>query len=668
MAIHHQEIHISSISWSLKLFFAFKKKVFRCQFPREFFFFGIPMTSRRSRTPGNNSLLSTLADIEENDSSDEDFIDVAFLPDPDQNDTEFFVEQSVNSDISENSDNFDESDIIGGNYHYFRNKYDHNQKLLEPNHVFRWDQGEYKFNESVQMDEEIFLSEEEKARILRKSPSELFELFVSEDFKQYIIDATVENGYDLSMDQLNTFFGILVTTIINSRKHERDYWSERDIVRHEMISSVMSRNEYLAIKRFLKLSKESDKNPEDRVWRVRSILNMFRKNLQQFGFFSSKLSIDESMIKFFGRSIIKQFMRNKPIRFGLKLWCVCSVSGFLFDFDIYCGKGGESHKAMENLNLGSKVVMLMLHNLLATTPTSKLNEYHICFDNFFTSPDLVVHLKNLGLKATGTVRHNRVYENIETTNEKGKKTVKKVQVPISIAKNSPRGTSDVKHDRLSNTNFISVQDSKIVSVLSSAVGVTPKIEVKRYSSNEKKKIDIEFPRGIKLYNRTMGGVDLYDQHCNDLNIKIKSKKWTFLFLLRLIETALSNSTVLYNSCTADKKKSTYEFADQVANHYLNIRKMEIMHEHVAIDVPIQRVCNQCSRRTCKYCFECKKHFCKDCFNILHNKHETETRTAKRKCINNECNARTQKYCLQCETYICKNCFKGNFHKRPRRTD
>lgn len=65
----------------------------------------------------------------------------------------------------------------------------------------------------------------------------------------------------------------------------------------------MHRDEYLTIKRFLKLSKEADKNSEDRVWRVRKVLNIFRANLKQFGFFSSVLSIDESMIKFYGRHV-----------------------------------------------------------------------------------------------------------------------------------------------------------------------------------------------------------------------------------------------------------------------------------------------------------------------------------------------------------------------------
>lgn len=159
----------------------------------------------------------------------------------------------------------------------------------------------------------------------------------------------------------------------------------------------------------------------------------------------------------------------------------------------------------------------------------------------------------------------------------------------------------------------------------------------------------------------MGGVDLYDQHCNDVNIKIRSKKWTFLFFLRLLETSLSNSTVLYNICRTEEKKSTYEFATEVANYYL--RAEQVVEEHHKIDAPLRRVCNLCSKRIFTYCFECKKHFCSDCFELFHQNHKSEVKPHKRGCNNDNCDMRTQKYCLQCKIYMCKTYFDGPYHKK-----
>jgi len=114
----------------------------------------------------------------------------------------------------------------------------------------------------------------------------------------------------------------------------------------------------------------------NQVWRVTKIVEIFRTNIQKFGFFSSKLSIDESMIKFFGRLDIKQYVRIKPIRFGIKLWALCTIFGFLHDFSIYCGKN-ENVQNLKKCNLGSRVVLNMLHQFLMTVPNKKLKDYHV---------------------------------------------------------------------------------------------------------------------------------------------------------------------------------------------------------------------------------------------------------------------------------------------------
>ncbi|KAI8121791.1 PiggyBac transposable element-derived protein 3 [Lucilia cuprina] len=56
------------------------------------------------------------------------------------------------------------------------------------------------------------------------------------------------------------------------------------------------------------------------------------------GVFHENISIDESMVKYYGRHSAKQYIRGKPIRFGYKNWVAASSSGYCYCFDIYCGK------------------------------------------------------------------------------------------------------------------------------------------------------------------------------------------------------------------------------------------------------------------------------------------------------------------------------------------
>jgi len=59
------------------------------------------------------------------------------------------------------------------------------------------------------------------------------------------------------------------------------------------------------------------------------------------------------------------------------------------------------------------MVMRMLRQLLEMTLRKDLENYNTYFDNFFISPDLILHLKKIGLSATGTVRQNRVKINVD---------------------------------------------------------------------------------------------------------------------------------------------------------------------------------------------------------------------------------------------------------------
>ncbi|XP_033232053.1 piggyBac transposable element-derived protein 3-like [Belonocnema kinseyi] len=134
----------------------------------------------------------------------------------------------------------------------------------------------------------------------------------------------------------------------------------------------------------------------------------------------------------------------------------------------------------------------MLQEFLLKTSSRNRLQHHIYFDNLFSSPDLLVHLKYQNLRATGTVRKDR----FEVSNE--------------IDAKARRGTSKVKHDINSGTNFVTVMDSKAVSILSSAAGVTPTSNVSRYDKEAKGKAAIRFPNAFKVYNNLMGGVDLHD--------------------------------------------------------------------------------------------------------------------------------------------------------------
>jgi len=116
---------------------------------------------------------------------------------------------------------------------------------------------------------------------------------------------------------------------------------------------------------------------------------------------------DEAMIKYFGKSSLKQSLRMKPIRFGFKAWVLCTPSGYVVCFQLYQGKSECATSEANVKAVGAAGASLL--DLMDMLPgDKKLLAYHIFADNFFSSQKLVDFLIEQGNSYTGTIRKDRV--------------------------------------------------------------------------------------------------------------------------------------------------------------------------------------------------------------------------------------------------------------------
>ena len=87
-----------------------------------------------------------------------------------------------------------------------------------------------------------------------------------------------------------------------------------------------------------------------------------------------------------------QYMRDKPVKRGIKVWVRAnSINGYVCDFDVYTGKDGDNTET----NLGAKVVKRLSRCLAG-------GNYILFFDNFFSSPRLLLDLLDDGIYACST--------------------------------------------------------------------------------------------------------------------------------------------------------------------------------------------------------------------------------------------------------------------------
>lgn len=219
------------------------------------------------------------------------------------------------------------------------------------------------------------------------------------------------------------------------------------------------------------------------------------------------IAIDEAMVKFKGRSSLKQYLPKKPVKRGFKIWMRAdSDSGYVSKFEVYEGK--KSNKVEKGL--GGSVVMRLTEEI-------HKKYHHIYFDNFFTGVELMLNLLRCGTYSCGTMRSDR----------KGFPSTLK-----TIVKRGLPNRGDFVTAQNGNLVMTVWQDTKAICCAStnSDPNTTQTITRKQKDGSV---LNVNCPESIVSYNAKIGGVDRNDQLRGYYSIKLKSRKnYMYLFLLQ----------------------------------------------------------------------------------------------------------------------------------------
>lgn len=458
------------------------------------------------------------------------------------------------------------------------------------------------------------------ADINNKNPVAIFEKFFDQEVMTMIVqysklyaDQKNKHDFELTVEDLKTFLGILILSGYHTLPRERLYWSFDEDCHVNIVTEAMTRNRFLEIKRFLHFCDNAVAGEtSDKMFKVRPLADILMKKFMQWEVFHTELSIDESMVKYFGRHPSKQFIRGKPVRFGYKNWMLASADGYCYSFDIYCGKSQVTGGASEE-PLGTRVVKNLL-NKLDTDP----KDHIVFFDNFFTSFKLLHDLRESGYRATGTVREGR--------------TNKCPLMPVKEMKKKDRAYFDYRFDTINKILFVRWLDNSVCTMGTNYDGVLPLGKVKRWNTLEKKKTDVDIPQVFVSYNKGMGGVDQADQSISLYRVSTRGKKWWWVLFTYMLDLAISNAWRLHGLCN-DAKMDQLLFRRSIARHYLRqavgrrvrpsgARVPSLQYDgqgHFPQKVPKQLRCNICHTKARWQCKKCVKTLCieKPCFEIFH---------------------------------------------------
>ena len=345
------------------------------------------------------------------------------------------------------------------------------------------------------------------------------------------------------------------------------------------------------------------KDDKDKLLKVRPLYDHINTCCQKYCQPDMEISIDEKMKAHFS---FKQYIRNKPTKWGFKLWCLCNAEdGYTVKFSIYRGKTGE---VSSKKGLSCDVVLHLM--------SGYLNQgYSLFVDNFYTSPTLASDLFAQKTHVTGTLDRTR----------KG--------IPPEVIESFCKNQTSCMYVRDDCTVYSVWKDTKCLSVLSTKY---PGYSEKTVKCNTKdadghhEKSDVPIPSPIYRYNKYMSGVDKSDQLINYYNVlRISKKYWKTLFF-HFVDISIVNSYIIH---TAKEKKPMkhYEFRERLVRGFSGFSTSSCTRE--AESAGKESTSNQCSllehqpvplqeRSPCVYCklTQGKTHYttrqCKQCKSSL----------------------------------------------------
>jgi hypothetical protein len=360
---------------------------------------------------------------------------------------------------------------------------------------------------------------------------ETFLLFITEEILQIIVDKTneyiqtVRDKFSRERDALDTNLAKLkacLAILIMFGMYRASHVSYLDMFNTdgtgiEFVPMCMSAKRFLFLLRCLRfdsLSTRTVRRATDRMPHIRKKFDLFVRQCKVNYSPGEYLTIDEMLIPFRGRCSFKQYIPNKPAKYGLKIYSIADARTFYtYNLELYVGKQPEGEFATSNSP--TDVVKRLVEPIRGTNR-------NITCDNWYKSVPLAQDLfKNYSLTLVGTMRKSRREISPEFLSNKRRE-----------AKSSVFGFCD-------NMLLVSYVPKKYrsVSLLST---MHSSADIDKASGDDKK------PEVITFYNVTKAAVDVVDQLCATYSCQRRTRRWPLAVFFALINIAGINSYVLYN--------------------------------------------------------------------------------------------------------------------------
>jgi hypothetical protein len=378
-------------------------------------------------------------------------------------------------------------------------------------------------------------------------PIDYFDLFMTNDIIQHIVDQTnlyatqqllsndVSSGSPVTVAEMTKFLALIGWMGLVKLPSIKDYWRVHKLYNIPLARTVMPRNRFELILKFIHFSDNTLANPDDRLYKLRDVLDKFINNYKHTYTPCEKICVDESLIPWRGRLLFRQYIPNKSAKYGIKVFKLCTEKGYTWNLAVYCGKSRDPQT-----EVSEKIVMSLAEDLLGEGRT-------MYTDNYYTSVPLALRLRKRKTNLVGTLRANRKYLPKEVTQAKLKRGE-------MAAKESDNGITVL--------NWRDKRDVRMLTTKTSALEMVP------HNSRTRNAVHMK-PKCIADYNKGKSSIDISDQMATYGSALRRCTKWYRKLAFEIIwGTSIVNAHFLYNEYSNQKKLTITEFREQVINALL----------------------------------------------------------------------------------------------------
>jgi len=359
----------------------------------------------------------------------------------------------------------------------------------------------------------LFLTDEMIDIIVRETNREAQRVFAdwntAHHDQQKIWKVTTDN-------EIKAFVGLLLLAGVHRAKNEpvSELFSKHG---RPIFSATMSQNRFKSLLRFLRFDNKNtraERQQTDRMAAFRDIWVMFIARLKLFYKPGTDITVDEQLVPFHGRCSFKQYISNKPHKYGIKIWWACDAkTSYPLNGEVYTGRPPG---ASREVNQGSRVVKSMV------SPWYKSGR-NVTADNFFTGVELAGELLQNQLTYVGTIRSN------------------KREVPTEMLKNRKR--------EVNSTIFGFAGEQSLVSYVpkpGKAVLLLSTLHHDMTVTGDQKK-----PEAILHYNASKSGVDNLDHLVSNYTSRRKINRWPVVLFANMLDVSAVAAFIIYISNFAE---------------------------------------------------------------------------------------------------------------------